>query len=511
MSKDVQVNRQTDKYLMIALWASLLLGVAGARTHFILVMDAIGGGILGGIVTFLILKKIWVTKVPYIYVTAFMIFDLLSFIGDHSAASFLNVPLSVMLLSFYHNSRVVLVGGISGVLMEFVLVIFFKSWYTDADLAMINVIILVSVMSVVILAIQTVIGLGLRRDVEQQRQEAVDAKDRIEVLLDQIKQSVHTLRDFSGVLTTNVSTTGQISREVTIAFSEIAQGVNNQAASVADINESMKVVDQSVQTVSNRSTTMRDLSQSTVDVTLEGNKQISYAANEMEEVSSIISQSVTHMNELTDQTEQIGAILDTIKEISSQTNLLALNAAIEAARAGEHGRGFAVVSDEVRKLAERSQRSTEEIGIILGQIHQKTAQVTEIVNEGQNKMISSKEATKHAEQIFEHIMDNTDKVVRQASDVQTMVQNLISSANVTIDEVTSISSVTEQTSAAVQEVLASVEEQSRRVDEVVDSFNELDNLILQLTALTAEQEQVTTTVTTEVKKRSKFSFSRKKR
>lgn len=511
MRNDVQVNRQTDKYLMIALWASLLLGVAGARNQTIMVLDAVGGGILGAIVTFLILKKIWVSKVPYIYVTAFMIFDFISFYGDHSAASYLNIPLSVMLLSFYHNTRVVLVGGISGVIMELALIFVKKDWYTEADLVMINVIILVSVMSTVILAIQTRIGQGLRRDVEQQRQEAVDAKDRIEVLLDQIKQSVHTLRDFSGMITTNVSTTGQISKEVHLAFSEIAHGVTNQAASVSDINESMKVVDQSVQTVSSRSTTMRDLSQSTVDVTVEGNKQISYAANEMEEVSAIISQSVSLMNELTDQTEQIGAILDTIREISSQTNLLALNAAIEAARAGEHGRGFAVVSDEVRKLAERSQRSTEEIGTILGEIHQKTAQVTEIVNEGQNKMLSSKEATKQAERIFEHIMDNTDKVVRQASDVQTMVQNLINSANVTIDEVTSISAVTEETSAAVEQVLTSVEEQSKRVQEVVNSFNELETLIVQLTALTKQDEQVAASVIEETKKRSKFSFSFKKK
>ncbi|MBL0388694.1 hypothetical protein JJB07_18975 [Tumebacillus sp. ITR2] len=484
MSNNGQLNQQTNKYLMIGMWAAIVLATLAARNQFILIMDAVGAGLLGAFITFLILKKIWVKQTPYIYIGAFMVFDLLSFIGDHTAASYLNICLSVMMLSFYHRARIIMIAGIGGVLMEFVLVIFFRHWYSEADLTYIYVIIEVSVMAVVILAIQTRIGYRMRLEVEQQRQEAVEAKERVDLLLQQIKQSVHTLRELGDIVTTNVSATGQISKEVTAAFGEIAHGVSEQAASVADINESMQVVNHSVQTVSERSTTMRDLSQSTVSVTVEGNKQISYAASEMEEVSSIISNSVVLMAELTDQTQQIGTILDTITEISAQTNLLALNAAIEAARAGEHGRGFAVVSDEVRKLAERSQHSTEKIANILGEIQEKTSQVTAIVNEGQQKMLSSKKATQQAEQFFEHIMSNTDNVVRQANDVQMMVQNLIASSNVTIDEVTSISSVTEQTSAAVQEVLTSVEEQYSRIEEVVDSFNNLENLISQLTALT---------------------------
>ncbi|KEO83517.1 methyl-accepting chemotaxis protein [Tumebacillus flagellatus] len=486
MQTNNQINQQTNKYLMIGMWAAIVLATAAAQNPFIMTMDAVGGGLLGAFLTFLILKKIWIRQTPYIYIGAFMVFDLMSFIGDHTAASYLNVCLSVMLLSFYHRASIILIAGIGGVLMEAVLVVFFRDWYSDVDIKNIYNNIEISLLAVIILAIQTRIGHRLRVDVELQRQEAVDAKDRVDVLLDQIKQSVNTLRDLGEIVTTNVAATGHISKEVTASFGEIAHGVSEQAASVADINESMQVVNRSVQTVSERSTTMRDLSQSTVAVTVEGNRQISYAATEMEEVSTIISKSVALMAELTDQTQQIGTILTTITEISSQTNLLALNAAIEAARAGEHGRGFAVVSDEVRKLAERSQHSTQEIASILGEIQDKTFQVTAIVNEGQQKMLSSKKATQQAEQIFEHIMSNTDHVVRQASDVQTMVQNLIASANVTIDEVTSISAVTEQTSAAVQEVLTSVEEQYSRIEEVVDSFQNLENLISQLSALTKE-------------------------
>ncbi|MGG7620552.1 methyl-accepting chemotaxis protein [Bacillus coreaensis] len=189
------------------------------------------------------------------------------------------------------------------------------------------------------------------------------------------------------------------------------------------------------------------------------------------------------MKELNDQTQQIGAIVLKIREVTNQTNLLALNAAIEAARAGEAGKGFAVVAGEVRKLAETSQASTHEIEAILDGIQRQTMQVTGQVQGGQLAVEKGLEMTQQTSQTFQSMLTSSKQGLQQAEEVEKSLVNFSKNSEVVIDEISSLSSVSEQSSAAVEEVLASVEEQSNQITQVVESFKELETLTQQLATL----------------------------
>jgi methyl-accepting chemotaxis protein len=189
------------------------------------------------------------------------------------------------------------------------------------------------------------------------------------------------------------------------------------------------------------------------------------------------------MKELNDQTQQIGAILLKIREVTDQTNLLALNAAIEAARAGEAGKGFAVVAGEVRKLAETSQQSTHEIEAILDGIQRKTLQVTGQVKGGQLAVEKGLEVTKQTSQTFQSMLASSKQGLQQAVEVEKSLVSFSKNSEAVIEEISSVSSVSEQSSAAVEEVLASVEEQANQIKQVVESFQELESLTEQLATL----------------------------
>nr|WP_256436753.1 MULTISPECIES: methyl-accepting chemotaxis protein [Brevibacillus] len=206
----------------------------------------------------------------------------------------------------------------------------------------------------------------------------------------------------------------------------------------------------------------------------------------MAHISTIIDKTVTLMNELHERNQQIGSVLSKISEISNQTNLLALNAAIEAARAGEHGRGFAVVSDEVRKLAVHSQQSTEEIAGILVDIQNKTSDLAKQIITGQAAVVDSQNAAQHTESILKQITNNANSVVIQAGEVETLIHALENGSLRIVDEITQIYSVTEQSSASVEQVLASVDEQTERIEQIVASFRELELLTDTLSSLAVE-------------------------
>nr|WP_276510115.1 methyl-accepting chemotaxis protein [Paenibacillus qinlingensis] len=189
---------------------------------------------------------------------------------------------------------------------------------------------------------------------------------------------------------------------------------------------------------------------------------------------------VTSMNELNLKSEHIGNIVTAISDISSQTNLLALNAAIEAARAGEHGRGFAVVSSEVRKLAENSQYSTKQIVDILSEIKNKTQTITNQVTMGQRAIFAGKEVAIDAERTFRDISTTMQIVVEQVAESQDMVTELKNSSQIIASELANVSSITEQSSASVEEISASIDQQNSTVQTMVSSFKQLEELILEL-------------------------------
>ncbi|WP_411741497.1 methyl-accepting chemotaxis protein [Pseudomonas sp. GL-B-26] len=193
----------------------------------------------------------------------------------------------------------------------------------------------------------------------------------------------------------------------------------------------------------------------------EGDKVVGEAIAQIERLAKEVGSSTEAMGHLKRESDKIGSVLDVIKSVAQQTNLLALNAAIEAARAGEAGRGFAVVADEVRSLAQRTQKSTEEIEELIVGLQTGTQQVATIMDNSRSLTDSSVELTRRAG-------GSLESITRTVSAIQSMNQQIAAAAeqqSAVAEEINrsvlNVRDVSEQTSAASEETAASSIELAR--------------------------------------------------
>ena len=486
---------QRNKLLVKLMWFSLALGMivdlANKLPTKVIVTLGITGSAVCGLITFLVWKKIYIRYIKYLVAIGISVlaFFILTSSGSTSFVNILIIYYSMAIVSLYQDDKPIILSAIIGL----VLTNYFYFTYQDTIFAGINSKIIGSlnlylVLIGTLLVFQARIGKEMRKEVEEKQDNIQQAKDRTEIILEQVKDSASRLSRFSSKLLDNISTTGQISEDVTGAFAEIAASVDAETDSVNQISNSMAGVDKNVNSLAEAAAEMHQVSNETATIADQGNQQISTLTDKMDGVVGSITTTAQVMKELEDKTAYIEQILQTINDIVNQTNLLALNAAIEAARAGEEGKGFAVVAGEIRQLAEDSGEAIGEISGILGDIQEKTRQVTSGINSGQKAVDDSKEATEQVQTFFNQINDNTSQVVGEAQRVKEMVNRLEEALRKITGEVQSIATATEENSASVEEVSASMDEQNDRINEIVNNFAQLDELAGKLEGLTDQED-----------------------
>ena len=292
-----------------------------------------------------------------------------------------------------------------------------------------------------------------------------------------IKESINGLADsFSSALsdvTEAVQATASASNEISSSSEEMAAGAQEQSSQTTEVAGAVEQMTKTIMETTKNSSTAAEAAKNSGIIAKEGGRVVAETIEGMNRVAEVVKQSAEMVHTLGKNSDQIGEIVQVIDDIADQTNLLALNAAIEAARAGEQGRGFAVVADEVRKLAERTTKATKEIASMIKQIQKDTEGAVESMNQGTNEVTKGKELANKAGDSLREIIAGADEVVDMVTQVAAASEEQSSAAEQISKNIEGISNVTQESAAGVQQIARAAEDLNRltiNLQELVSRF-----------------------------------------
>lgn len=313
-----------------------------------------------------------------------------------------------------------------------------------------------------------------RRDEIGKLARAVDSlQATMRPLLSGVKDEARALASNAESLSATSQGMASSSEEVARAIQQVATGASEQAGHLQEILGLMDNITASLEKVNLELGRVKNNTQETSRLAVMGKKELDSLVVSIEAVREAFKKVVDRLETLKGSVGQAGEILNVINDIAEQTNLLALNAAIEAARAGEAGRGFAVVADEVRKLAEQSRASSDKIRGLLNNISGETREVVATSEEVNRLVAGQLEKVEHTLKAIDDILEAVAGIAPMIEATYQEMENTVRAKDVTLDRVQSVSAVAEETSASAEEISASAEELSASTQDIAANAQEV--------------------------------------
>lgn len=298
-----------------------------------------------------------------------------------------------------------------------------------------------------------------------------DFKGDYKLIKDNVNKVNESLNQVIGKVAESSSELASSASQISSSTEEMAAGASEQSAQTAEVAGAMEQMTKTIIENTRNANSAAESAKSAGDKAKEGGDVVVQTIKGINRIAEVVVHSAETIQALGKSSDEIGEIIQVINDIAEQTNLLALNAAIEAARAGEQGRGFAVVADEVRKLAERTTKATKEIEAMIKQIQRDTTGAVESIQEGTKEVEKGKELANKAGESLHEIIANSDKVAEiigqlaVASEEQTLTSEQISK------NVEAISNVTQQSAQGTQQISRASEDLYRLTGNLQDLIN----------------------------------------
>ncbi len=308
----------------------------------------------------------------------------------------------------------------------------------------------------------------------------------IRSLLEHIRNASEKVANLAQVLSVTAQEISNSATEVATTMESVSIGAENQREMVDKTSKHIKDMANSLNQITLGAREAYDFSIKAVKSAEEGMNLISDGIERLKNVFDKMEDNSNLVISFSEKTEQIGRIVEVITNIAQQTNLLALNATIEAARAGEYGRSFAVVAEEVRKLAETTRRSADQIKELIENIAKENRKVGMSINEGKDELVEGEKILDLTNKSFQNILVMIKEIAAKIGKINIISEKIDQGTYEMVKAIDEIAKVTQDNASATEEVSAATEEQTAAMEEMAASAKDLSTLSEELKNIVAE-------------------------
>jgi methyl-accepting chemotaxis protein len=306
----------------------------------------------------------------------------------------------------------------------------------------------------------------------------------LQALIRRVHTTAEQVAASSQELTAGVHQTSETLDQITAFTHEVASSIENQVRNIEYTTQTIEEMTEGVQRVAASSAIASEAALHTATEAEQGNEKVQKAVQQMDTIGTVVGEAAGIVEVLGQRSQQIGDIVNVITGIANQTNLLALNAAIEAARAGEQGRGFAVVADEVRKLAEQSKEAAEQISRMIEEIQQDTLRAVQSMKTGTEEVKSGMVVVDEAGRTFQIILQAVEQISDQITDISTSSQQMSVGSQQIATSTAQLVELSRKSSEHSQRVASYSEEQVASVQEITAASATLNEMAQELHDMT---------------------------